>query len=583
VFVAVGVSGQVLTSLDGTTWTKGNTGTYSRLLSVAYGKGLFVATGEDGVILTSPDGTTWTKENSGTGEWLHSVAFGDSLFVVVGENGKIFRSSNAKTWTGLTICNNSLDHVSSCGNMFVSTGNDGILLVSRDAVNWEISFIDSMSWIGDIIYNDSLFVSVGCCGRIITSADAVTWTAARKESSGYCGLYSVTFGNGTYVAVGIYGTIVTSTDGIEWKDISSGLLSGLNSIAFGGGMFVSTGYDGVVATSNDGIKWSGGFPGKYHGDINAIVYGNDRFVAVGDSGRILSSEDGIKWTEMFPDTVSDLMSVAYGDGLFVAAGNAGVVLTSPDGLKWNRIDLGVKNDYNSIAFGNGTFVASGYRNDILVRLGSSMWIISKVSEDSIAGYSTVAFCNNRFFFSGDFHSTYVSQNGLSWAEADPDFPEMVRSPAGGNGRFAALGPGCILSSSDGVNWVENPLIAESYLESIAYGNNRFVAVGEGIIISSEADESQSIRYTLAGNAGYDKTRINNYKDRLTISYENFTKYMQIETQIYNSLGKEVYSSVFFRPGHILEIPTSGLSPGMYLCRIAEKGKKISGFKVFITH
>jgi predicted outer membrane repeat protein len=66
-------SGTILTSPDGTTWTKRNSGTSDDLWGVTYENGLFVTVGSNGIILTSPDGTTWTKRNSGTSDDLYGV------------------------------------------------------------------------------------------------------------------------------------------------------------------------------------------------------------------------------------------------------------------------------------------------------------------------------------------------------------------------------------------------------------------------------------------------------------------------------------------------------------------------------
>ena len=59
-FVSVGKSGTILTSSDGTSWTKRTSGTSWGLSGVTYGNGLFVTVGVSGIIITSPDLPTWT-------------------------------------------------------------------------------------------------------------------------------------------------------------------------------------------------------------------------------------------------------------------------------------------------------------------------------------------------------------------------------------------------------------------------------------------------------------------------------------------------------------------------------------------
>ena len=62
------------------------------LKGIAYGNGTFVAVGESGTILTSTDGTTWTSRTSGTTYGLNSVTYGSGTFVTVGDNGTILQS-----------------------------------------------------------------------------------------------------------------------------------------------------------------------------------------------------------------------------------------------------------------------------------------------------------------------------------------------------------------------------------------------------------------------------------------------------------------------------------------------------------
>ena len=48
-------------------------------------EGLFVSVGDPGTILTSSDGNSWTKRNSGISKYLYGVTYGKGLFVTVGK------------------------------------------------------------------------------------------------------------------------------------------------------------------------------------------------------------------------------------------------------------------------------------------------------------------------------------------------------------------------------------------------------------------------------------------------------------------------------------------------------------------
>ena len=64
--------------------------------------GLFIAVGMSGVILTSSDGTTWTSRTSGSSHSMWNIFYGNSTFVAVGNSGTILTSSDGITWTSRT-------------------------------------------------------------------------------------------------------------------------------------------------------------------------------------------------------------------------------------------------------------------------------------------------------------------------------------------------------------------------------------------------------------------------------------------------------------------------------------------------
>jgi len=139
-FVAVGDNGTILTSPDGTTWAKRNSGTSNDLYGVTYGNGLFVAVGQSGTILTSSDGNSWTKRTSGTSKYLKGVTYGNGLFVTV-VPGTILTSSDGNSWNERTSgTSEDLSGVTYGNGTFVTVGLDGtyegIILTSSDGISW---------------------------------------------------------------------------------------------------------------------------------------------------------------------------------------------------------------------------------------------------------------------------------------------------------------------------------------------------------------------------------------------------------------------------------------------------------------
>lgn len=64
-------------------------------------KNLLLICGDGGIILTSPNGTTWTRQNTGTPENLQAISYltNSNCFICVGARGGILTSSNGSTWT----------------------------------------------------------------------------------------------------------------------------------------------------------------------------------------------------------------------------------------------------------------------------------------------------------------------------------------------------------------------------------------------------------------------------------------------------------------------------------------------------
>lgn len=99
--VAVGQSGIIYTSNNGSNWANATTGGVPNLNKIIYHGGLFIAVGDNGRIQTSPDGSTWTVRTSGTTNKLTSAIYdtGSSQWIVVGYNDTVLTSVNGTTWT----------------------------------------------------------------------------------------------------------------------------------------------------------------------------------------------------------------------------------------------------------------------------------------------------------------------------------------------------------------------------------------------------------------------------------------------------------------------------------------------------
>ena len=158
-FVAVGQSGKIFTSSNGTSWDNRSSGTTSHLIGVTYGNSKFhTMTGSIGrnsgaTILTSSDGTTWTStsgtcsscpDNSSVYS-LNDVTYGNSTYVAVGQSGKILTSSDGTSWTsrssgttsnlvGVTYGNSKF--LTLTGLMDDGTASPATVLTSANGTSW---------------------------------------------------------------------------------------------------------------------------------------------------------------------------------------------------------------------------------------------------------------------------------------------------------------------------------------------------------------------------------------------------------------------------------------------------------------
>ena len=258
-FVTVGDNGIILTSSDGNTWDKRNSGTTNNLSGVTYVNSTFLAAGASGTILTSSNGTAWTSITSGTTNNLSGVTYGNSTLVMVGDNGTILTSADGTSWTKRTSgTSEHLYGVTNGDGLFVVVGENATILTSSDGTTWTERDGLRSKWaipkyLKGVSYRKKLFVAVGRNGLILNSPDGSTWKE-RKSGTKY-NLVGITHTNGLFVSVGKNGQIVTSFDGNWWVKRTYVLSTWLNGVTYGNGTFVTVGENGVILSSFDGISW----------------------------------------------------------------------------------------------------------------------------------------------------------------------------------------------------------------------------------------------------------------------------------------------------------------------------------------
>jgi hypothetical protein len=264
-FVAVGDYGQLLTSIDGESWTLREQPVSIGFARVRRVDGRYIAMGRQfgagpmadswsAVLWTSSDGLAWTPRYEVTNTVVNGVASGNGMFVAIA----------------------------------IETGSSGVAtsrsLVSIDGVQWIVSGTIAESWMYDIAFGNGIFVAVGG-SRIMASDDGATWV--ETPVPGVQALQAVGFHLGQFIAVGDRGTILTSPDGLEWTARVSGTTALLTGIAAGGGQLAVAGSAGTVLTSHNAVDWVSRVDSRL--DLRGLAYGADSFVAVGKYGTVYQS------------------------------------------------------------------------------------------------------------------------------------------------------------------------------------------------------------------------------------------------------------------------------------------------------
>jgi photosystem II stability/assembly factor-like uncharacterized protein len=218
-----------------------------------------VAVGWSGTILTSTDGTTWTSRTSGTTDNLSNVHY-NSGFVAVGNSGKLLVSSNGITWTDQTSScgmTENLWGISSNSTVAVAVGDNGSIYTSTDGTSCTTRTSGTTEELNELIYGNSTFVAAGDNGTVLTSSDGITWTSRTSGTTNnlYGGSY-IEWENGdkAHVLVGESGKIIYSRNqGTSWETwAASSATANLHGMARGvGGPWVWVGRSGTIYTSGD--------------------------------------------------------------------------------------------------------------------------------------------------------------------------------------------------------------------------------------------------------------------------------------------------------------------------------------------
>lgn len=538
-FVAVGVSGTIITSPDGSTWTVQNSPTTNNLRSVAYGGGQYVAAGEGGVAMTSPDGVNWAVHDIGSPGWTvagvtYGTVAGKGLWVAAVLGNFVLTSADGITWsmqpasalvnfTGVTYTGaqfvawasdasdkdwayTSVDGVSwtphLAGTNFIATGvaydstsgllagldKGGTIYTTTDLATWKTYTAKSPE---SVAFGAGKAVAVGDQGNW-SKFDGVNWTAGTRFTNS--DLYGAAYGAGTFVAVGAHGTILTSADTTTWTERSTNVTGrNIQAITYDGTRFVGVGTTGPVEiglpsvfTSPDGRTWTA-TPSPSLPPLQNLTYASGKYLGF-TATTVAISNDAQTWQTSLPAGVSAIAGVAYNGSTYVLVSSSGSrVATSTNGTAWQTPPLpgNANPQFYGLGYAGGRFVAVGASGAIYASGDGTVW--QAATWTAPAGqptndFFTVTHDGSQYLATGVGGTVATSPDGLTWTAHTIDITNMIGSVAYGNGLFVGSASaffiqGQVVISADGVTWTAQPDPTSTM--GVAFGAGTFVLWGNG--------------------------------------------------------------------------------------------------------
>ncbi|MDD5773690.1 MAG: hypothetical protein PHX78_09535 [bacterium] len=378
-------SGIVLYSNNAEEWTINKDLSLKDLIyKIVYINDKFVAYGGYRSYISTYYSDDFMKWNSGDSEFGYFgsiIRVNDSFYGVA--STEITISNDCINWSAIYKCkwdNERLESIAYGNNTFVTVGENGLVIISKDGKAWEKISSDRESIINRIIYNNNLFVTVGFSGSILTSTDAKEWitrTSGLKEA-----LRDVIYANGKFIAVGDSGTVISSSDGVNWMKIESGTAANLYKIIFNDDKFIIIGgnmfefkRNSVCLTSNDGLKWDLLWPNIQYTSVSFI---NKIFIEI-INHTLYKSSDAINWVPFSiidKGKIPSIASIIHAKDKFIGMGSDGKLFFSSDGSSWkygqNEIAQGVK-DFSALIFQNEKYYAFTKYGQIYSSEDGSNW------------------------------------------------------------------------------------------------------------------------------------------------------------------------------------------------------------------
>jgi hypothetical protein len=472
-----------------------------------------VAVGDNGAIYTSTNGTSWTKGNSGTTEWLRGVAYGASgTFVVVGEYGTILRGTGSGAWSPVSRSTSAdLNRVRYVGSgataQFIAVGTGGTALSSTTgASGWSSLNSGTTNSLNDVASNDTGVLLVGDQELRFRAAGSAGWTNQITDlatNAPPAWTYLSAFGITNYfLAAGRTGLLVegVQTNGgpCAWQPLPVSSHAWLWDVTVQQGIYVAVGDLATILTSLDGILWAGEVvPGPHTNTVLLGVGGTTNLLlAAGNTGNVFLSRAqtpgfefntlGIVWTNLPVFTTNSLQGVASTENLYALCGDRGEIFTSPDGTNWTARATPTTNFLSGLTAFPGGWVAVGNRGTLLhSETGTGDW--TSLPLGTTNWLYRVRWVGGALVAVGQNGAIYTSTNGTSWTARPSGTSKWLNDVTFVDGAWFVTGnQGLLLGSSNLASWARLPVPTIKSLYSAAAWDGQLLLTGiEGAVLRNQ--------------------------------------------------------------------------------------------------
>lgn len=387
--------------------------------------------------------------------------------------------------------------VATSGSEFIAVGEDGVILTSKDGVNWLPEEGTNYYSVNDIVWGTDEFVAVGSGGNVLRFLRTQYQSDGRTTS--YLGnsypLNGIAFNGSNYMTVGNNGISYRSWGATpdSWTPVTTGVTKHLYGVAWTGSYWVAVGQDGTILRASSSSSWTA-MTSPTTDDLRKIAVGSTTVAAVGERGVVVTSPKlGNSWTRRQHSTLYNWWDVAWDGTKFLAAADLGHVFSSADGITWNSQPRAVGANLYGIAVGSQRTVVVG--DDAVVTSQSGGGWMRTAGNPAAAG--DVQRLNETFVMPAFGGTMAFSYDGFRWREVavqqlpgklifstDTHWKGFVWSGQ----RYIAAGPNYLYASTDGESWATTtPYAVLGQYRAVAWNGSQAVAVGDNGFLQTSPD------------------------------------------------------------------------------------------------